>query len=128
MNVFDVHVNRAPVAGTVTWSLVALSAVMIVMVVWPALFIGSQLLAVLAMGFTIGAGAYFAWVSRGSLGIGYSAALAGAFVGAWLGFNAAAGLIAALTTLVGAAIGANLCLVALDVVWDRSGPAPQMTH
>ena len=44
---------------------------------------------------------------------------AGALVGAWLGFNATDGLLALITTIVGAAVGANLTLLALDIAWDR---------
>jgi hypothetical protein len=40
-------------------------------------------------------------------------------VGTWLGFNATEGLVALLTTIVGAVAGANLLLLALDIAWDR---------
>jgi pimeloyl-ACP methyl ester carboxylesterase len=96
-------------------------AVMIALVVWPAWFIGGQLLAVLAMGLAIGPGVYLAWRSRDTGNLGLAGAMAGAFIGAWLGFNAAEGLVAVFTTLIGAAIIANLALIALDVAWDRSG-------
>ena len=45
---------------------------------------------------------------------------AGALVGAWLGFNATTGLLALVTTIVGAAAGANLTLIALDIARERS--------
>jgi hypothetical protein len=38
---------------------------------------------------------------------------------AWLGFNAGEGLVALITTIVGAAVGGNLLLLALDIAWDR---------
>ena len=41
-------------------------------------------------------------------------------MGGWLGFNATSGLLALITTIVGAAAGANLALLALDIAWDRS--------
>ena len=45
---------------------------------------------------------------------------AGALVGAWLGLQRAAGdLLALVTTIVGAAAGANLTLILLDIAWDR---------
>jgi hypothetical protein len=47
--------------------------------------------------------------------------MAGALVGTWAGFNSTAGLLALITAIVGAAVGANLVLVALDISWDRSG-------
>jgi hypothetical protein len=40
-------------------------------------------------------------------------------VGAWLRFNATEGLVALLTTIVGAAVGGNLLLIALDIARDR---------
>jgi hypothetical protein len=39
-------------------------------------------------------------------------------VGARLGFNATEGLLAVITTIVGAAAGGNLALLALDIAWD----------
>jgi hypothetical protein len=64
-----------------------------------------------------------AWVnpnrSARATTIGIAAAAAGAVLGAWLGFHATTGLLAAITTIIGAAIGANLSLLALDVAWDR---------
>jgi hypothetical protein len=53
---------------------------------------------------------------------GFAAAAAGALVGAWLGFNvtsAAFGALAPLLAIVGAAVGGNLLLLALDISWDR---------
>jgi hypothetical protein len=47
--------------------------------------------------------------------------MAGALVGAWAGFNAPDGLLALITAIVGAAVGANLTLIALDISGDRSG-------
>ncbi|HME04467.1 MAG TPA: hypothetical protein VKG38_15715, partial [Solirubrobacteraceae bacterium] len=55
--------------------------------------------------------------------IGFGVALTGALVGALLGFNATAGLMAVITTIVGAAAGANLGLIALDVA--RIGERPE---
>ena len=55
------------------------------------------------------------WPSR-TRATGLAAALAGALVGAWLGCNALPGLLAVFTAVVGATAGANLLLIALDVV------------
>jgi hypothetical protein len=44
----------------------------------------------------------------------------GVLVGAWLGFHAIEGLLAFLTAIFGAAVGTNLALLGLDLVWDRS--------
>jgi hypothetical protein len=91
------------------------------------------LLAVLSIGVPIGLGVYLAWVNRDMSAwartIGFWAATAGALLGAWLGFHAATGLLAVVTTIVGAAVGANLSLLALDIssgrqARDRSVAAP----
>ena len=47
------------------------------------------------------------------------AAAGGGLAGAWLGFNATDGLLALITAIVGATVGANLILLALDISWDR---------
>jgi hypothetical protein len=44
--------------------------------------------------------------------------IGGALVGAWLGFNATEGLLALVTSIVGATVGANFILLALDFAWD----------
>ena len=49
---------------------------------------------------------------------GFAAAVASALVGAWLGFNVTDGLLALVTTIVGAAVLANLTLISLDMAWD----------
>jgi hypothetical protein len=41
--------------------------------------------------------------------------MAGGLVGAWAGFHAADGLLALITAIVGAAAGANLVLIGLDI-------------
>jgi hypothetical protein len=51
--------------------------------------------------------------------VGFAAAVGGALVGAWLGFHATAGLLALITTIVGATVGGNLALLGLDIAWDR---------
>ena len=43
-------------------------------------------------------------------------AVAGALAGAWLGFSCATAMLAVATTLVGAVAGANLALIARDIV------------
>ena len=52
--------------------------------------------------------------------VGLAAAVGGALVGAWLGFHATDRLLALITAIVGAAAGANLAVLALDIAWDRS--------
>jgi hypothetical protein len=81
-------------------------------------------LAGLSIGLPIGLGIYWAWVRRDwsahTKAVGFSAAVGGALVGGWLGFNATTGMLALLTTIVGAAVGGNLTLVALDIASDLS--------
>jgi hypothetical protein len=49
-------------------------------------------------------------------------ALGGGLVGAWLGFSSAAGPLSLITTIIGAAIIANMALIILSIYWDRSTP------
>lgn len=46
--------------------------------------------------------------------------MSGALIGTRLGFNATSSLLSMLTAIVGAAVGANLILLILDMTWDRS--------
>jgi pimeloyl-ACP methyl ester carboxylesterase len=97
--------------------------VLIVITTMPSVALDDELLAALSVGVSIGLGIYFAWVngdwSATTKITGLAAAAAGALVGARLGFNATDGVLAVLTTIVGAAAGGNLILVALDIAWDR---------
>jgi pimeloyl-ACP methyl ester carboxylesterase len=108
------------VLGAGGWLLGAL----IVLVALPTVPLDDELLAALSIGIPIGLGIYWAWVDRDwparARTIGLSAAMASALVGGWLGFHATGGLLGVMTTVVGAAVGANLALIALDIVRDRS--------
>ncbi len=99
----------------------------IVLVALPTVPLNSELMAVLSIGTPIGLGTYWAWVNRDrparATRIGIWVALTGALVGALLGFNATTGIMAVITTIVGAAAGANLGLIALDVA--RIGERPE---
>ncbi|WP_188189450.1 alpha/beta fold hydrolase [Nonomuraea sp. SYSU D8015] len=101
-------------------------AVLAMMILWPAGFIGDLLLIAPPMGAAIGLGTYLAWVHRdrapSTRRLGLAVALAGSLLGAWFGFSATEGLAATMTTLTGAAIAANLGLLILDLVWDRNAP------
>jgi|KBSMisStaDraftv2_1062788.scaffolds.fasta_scaffold19490_2 pimeloyl-ACP methyl ester carboxylesterase len=96
----------------------------VVLTAMPTVPLDNDLLAGLSIGLPIGLGMYWAWVHRDwsvtTKTVGFSAAVSGALVGAWLGFNAASGMLALVTTIVGAAAGGNLTLLALDIAWDRS--------
>jgi pimeloyl-ACP methyl ester carboxylesterase len=97
--------------------------VLIVITTMPGTPLDDELLAAFSVGVPIGLGVYFAWLNRGwaamTKATGFAAAVAGALVGAWLGFNATEGLLALITAIVGAAVGGNLTLLALDIAWDR---------
>jgi pimeloyl-ACP methyl ester carboxylesterase len=96
--------------------------VLIVITTMPSVPLDDELLAALSIGGPIGLGIYFAWVNRDWSArtkiTGFAAAVAGALIGARLGFNATEGLFAVITTIVGAAAGGNLALLALDIAWD----------
>jgi pimeloyl-ACP methyl ester carboxylesterase len=81
-----------------------------------------EILGALSIGVPIGLGICLAWVDRDrsarAEATGFVAGLGGALVGAWLGFHATGGLFAIITTIVGATVGANLLLLALDIRWD----------
>jgi pimeloyl-ACP methyl ester carboxylesterase len=93
--------------------------VLVVMTTMPGVPLDDELLAAFSVGVPIGLGVYFAWVNRDwsakTKTTGFAAAAAGALVGAWLGFNAMEDLVALLTAIVGAAAGANLTLILLDM-------------
>ena len=79
----------------------------IVLVALPTVPLNSELMAVLSIGTPIGLGTYWAWVNRDrparATRIGIWVALTGALVGALLGFNATSGIMAVITTIIGAA-------------------------
>jgi pimeloyl-ACP methyl ester carboxylesterase len=96
---------------------------LIVLTALPTVPLDDALLSALSAGVPIGFGVYFAWVNRDwsarTKAIGFAAAAGGALVGAWLGFNVMEGLFALVTTIAGAAAGANLTVLGLDIAWDR---------
>ncbi len=97
---------------------------LIVLTTLPTVPLDDELLAVVAVGTPIALGIYWAWVRRDWAArvrtTGLVVAAAGALVGAWLGFNATAGLLALVTAIVGAAAGANLTLIGFDISRERS--------
>jgi pimeloyl-ACP methyl ester carboxylesterase len=96
--------------------------VLIVLTTMPGVALDNELLAALSIGGPIGLGLYLAWVNRDwsarTKVTGLAAAVTGALIGARLGFNTTEGLVAVLTTTVGAAVSGNLALLALDIAWD----------
>ena len=106
-------------------------AALVVLTLWPALALSSELLRVLAPSGLIALGLYLAWVhrnwDRATKSLGLLAATAGALLGGWLGFTAASGLFALVTTTIGAAAGGNLALIAVSLFRDRSARAAMAT-
>jgi pimeloyl-ACP methyl ester carboxylesterase len=109
----------ALVLGLGGWFLGALT----VITTMPGIPLDDELLVVLSIGVPVALGIYWSWVHRDwsahSKGVGIAAATGGAVIGAWLGFHSMAGLPALGTAIVGAAAGANLTVVLLDIAWDR---------
>jgi pimeloyl-ACP methyl ester carboxylesterase len=98
---------------------------LVVLAFMPGVPLDSVLLATLSIGGPIGLGIYLAWARQDRLDRttkwGFAAAMGAAFVGAWLGFHAGADLLALITAIVGAAVGANLLLIGLDIFEARRG-------
>jgi pimeloyl-ACP methyl ester carboxylesterase len=96
---------------------------LVVLTALPAVAITDELLVALSVGLPTGLGIYWAWANRDwsarIKAIGFAAAAGGGLVGAWLGFNVTSGLFAPFLAIVGAAVGANLTVLALDIAWDR---------
>ena len=90
----------------------------------PSIPIDNDIVVALSVGLPVGLGIYLAWAHRDwstkTKTTGFAAAISGALIGAWLGFNATSGFLAIAIAIVGAAVGANLILLALDISWDRS--------
>jgi pimeloyl-ACP methyl ester carboxylesterase len=106
------------ILGLGGWSLVAL----IVLTTNAGVALIDGVLAAIAVGVPIGLGVYLAWTNRDRSSrakfIGLASGLAGALVGARLGFDAIDGPIAVITTLAGAILGANLTLLGFDISLD----------
>ena len=108
-----------------------LGAALVVLTLWPALSLYSELLGILAPSVPIALGLYLAWThrdwDRATKSLGLLAATAGALVGGWLGFTATSGLFAIVTTTIGAAAAGNLALIAVSLFRERSARAVMAT-
>jgi hypothetical protein len=111
-------------------------ATLVVLTLWPALSLASELLRILAPSGLIALGLYLAWThrdwDRATKSLGLLAAIAGALLGGWLGFTATSGLFALVTTTIGAAAAGNLALIAVSLFRERSarghGTDPAATY
>jgi pimeloyl-ACP methyl ester carboxylesterase len=103
------------VLGLGGWFAGALAA----MVAFPALPVDAMGLVVASVAAPIALGIYYAWFDRAqptaTRRAGLALAVVGALAGAWLGFACADSPFAVLTTIAGAAAGANLALIARDI-------------
>jgi len=102
------------------------AGILIALTALPTVPLNDELLVCLAVGVPVGLGLFCAWVEPGwasrTKTTGLAVALGGALLGAWLGFNvtsAGFGLLAPFVTVVGAVVGGNALVLALDIAWDR---------
>jgi len=123
----------SPLLGLGGWFLAAL----IVLTVWPTLSLSNALLAILGVGTPTALGLYWAWVHRdwprATKRTGLLAATGGALLGGWFGFTSTTGLLALITTTLGAAAIANLALIVIDISRERAAqpvvtPRPTPRH
>jgi pimeloyl-ACP methyl ester carboxylesterase len=91
---------------------------------WPSGPLDDQLFAVVSTAMPIWLGVYAGWVRTDTPNAlrpkGIGAAGAGALVGAVLGYHVTGGLMALITTIIGAAVVSNLSLLVLDIWTERS--------
>ena len=102
--------------------------VLLALTALPTVALDSELLACVSIGAPVGLVVFFASTGTSRTGLprtmGFAAAIAGAFVGAWLGFNAVSGLFAVLTTAIGATAVSNLAVLVIDIAWHpHAAPA-----
>ncbi len=106
-------------------------AALVVLSLWPALSLASELLRILAPSGLIALGLYLAWThrdwDRATKSLGLLAATAGALLGGWLGFTAISGLFGLVTTIIGAVAGGNLALIAVSLFRQPSAGAAMAT-
>jgi pimeloyl-ACP methyl ester carboxylesterase len=104
----------ALVLGLGGWFAAALAA----LIALPSVPIDAELLLVLGMATPVAMASYCAWREPDRAAphaAGLVAAVAGALIGAWLGFTCATAMLALATTLLGAVAGTNLALIACDI-------------
>jgi hypothetical protein len=113
------------VLGLGGWAVAAL----LVLTFLPGVRITNQLVVVASVAAPIWLGIHWSWVHRGwptpTRRTGGAAAATGALAGAWFGLHATSVPLALLTTIAGAAAGANLALILFDLRRVRAGRPPQ---
>jgi len=103
------------------------AGLVVVFFAFPTVPLDDGVLAVLSVAIPVGVGIHIAALDRNRpQHARFAIVLASALVGAWVGFQAASGLLALLTTIVGAALGGNLAAILIDIRRDRVvAPAPE---
>jgi pimeloyl-ACP methyl ester carboxylesterase len=101
--------------------------VLIVVTTMPGTPLDDEVLVALSIGAPIGLGVYLAWVHRAFPATrkwaGVALATGGGMAGAWLGFHAAGDLLALVTSILGATVGANATLILFDMASTRRARA-----
>jgi pimeloyl-ACP methyl ester carboxylesterase len=104
------------------------AGVLLVITTMPGTSLDDPWLAAISVGLPVGLGIYYAWLNRDWRArtklTGFLAGVAGALVGAWLGFHAATDLLALVTAILGATAVGNLALILLDVVREGRAQVP----
>src|SRR6185503_355960 len=99
------------------------AGVLVALTALPTVPLDGELLACVSIGVPVGLAVFLASADSGRAALprsfAFAAALPGALVGAWFGFNAVSGLFAVLTTAVGATAVSNLALLVVDIAWHR---------
>jgi hypothetical protein len=91
---------------------------LVALIALPSVPVDAELLMIVSIAAPVALASYLAWrhPNRAATSrAGLSAAVAGALIGAWLGFTCATAMLAAVTTLVGAIAGTNLALIGCDI-------------
>ncbi len=103
------------------------AGLVVVFFAFPAVPLDDAALAIFSVGIPIGVGIHLAALDRDRpQRWRFAIVLAGALLGAWVGFQAGTSLLALITTIVGAALGSNLAAIVLDARRDRVvAPAPE---
>jgi pimeloyl-ACP methyl ester carboxylesterase len=115
--------RRARVVARSAWGFVLglggwFAGALFALVALPRVPIDAALLMVLSMATPVALAGYWAWRDPNRVATrkaGLAAAVAGALVGAGLGFTCGTAMLAIATTLIGAVAGTNLALIACDI-------------
>jgi pimeloyl-ACP methyl ester carboxylesterase len=104
------------------------AGMLVVLTALPTVPLDNEALALISIGTPIALAMHWATRREGSLRsriARFVATIDAAFIGAWLGFHTAGGLLAVVTTIVAAIAAANLVVLALDIRRDRAARATE---